>query len=52
VPAARPVAVIVATPETNVTVLRVVPPFLKVTVPVGVLGPLELTVAVSGTDWP
>jgi hypothetical protein len=41
-----------ATPPVKVTVFRFAAPFLNVTVPVGVLGPAELTFAVSMTDWP
>lgn len=52
VPAGRFERVSVATPLVNATVARVVAPFLKTTFPVGVDGPLEVTVAVKVTDCP
>lgn len=53
VPAARLPRVRVATPlELSATVASVVAPFRKTTFPVGALGPVELTVAVSVTDCP
>jgi len=43
----------VATPEAfNAPVPRTVAPSLKVTVPVGVPGAVDVTVAVNVTDWP
>ena len=41
----------VATPPLSVLVVKVVAPFLKVTVPTGI-PPKELIVAVNVTDWP
>ena len=43
----------IATPLVfNGTVPRVVVPSAKTTFPVGVIGPVEVTLAVSVTDWP
>ena len=53
VPAGRLLRVSVAVPlELRATVAKFVVPFLKTTLPVGVLGPAEVTTAVKVTDWP
>jgi len=52
-PIGRFVFVRVATPLAfKLTVPRLVVPFLKVTFPVGTVEPVEVTCAVSVTDWP
>lgn len=52
VPVGRLLFVRVATPPTNVTVARLVVPFLKMTFPVGGVGPVDVTDVVSVTDCP
>lgn len=50
-PAVRLLRVSVATPlALSATVAKVVAPFRKTTFPVGVVGPVEVTVAVKVTD--